>query len=113
MTPTQANTYVLYRRSFDTTAGITVLPVDDFSGHDDETFLMQEERGSSRFQCKPRTIMQNGSSLQFNGTRISKLHGGILVVDQGEKLRSVTKTQTKEELVSTRLKCSTSGVAQG
>lgn len=76
-----------------------MLQIDDVYGHGDEKFLTQEEEESQRFLCKPRNILKNGDSAQFNGSRIS-MFSNTIRMDQSAKLKSIKKPTNKGELVS-------------
>ena len=68
MIETTADRCLLYKREDGNICVVLILQVDDSVGHGTYKFLRTEEEQSKRFQCKPRKILAEGESCNFNGT---------------------------------------------
>ncbi len=64
-------------------------------------FVDTEQNESSAFNSKPRTILDTGESIMFNGVTVSKTSNGYRCF-QSEKLRVLQQPKTDKELISTR-----------
>jgi hypothetical protein len=103
MTQTKGDKCLLYRRNTDGVGvSVTALQVDDNLGVGTNEFLDLEEIKSRNFRCKPRTIVENGDVVQFNGAEISRLDVNLFLMRQTSKLRSLKKANTQDELISVR-----------
>lgn len=57
--------------------GITCLQTDDTLNYGNESIMRKEDEMSTRFICKPKTILRHGHDLKFNGGIISLTNNGI------------------------------------
>lgn len=83
---------------------MTILQVDDSVGFGDEQFLELEEKHSTVFKAKPRSILSSDNSLNFNGGSINLLDSGSLYLQQEEELSNLMRPTTPELASSIRAK---------
>lgn len=102
MQQSRAERCLFYRREGDGGISVTSLQVDDSWGTATKVFLEDEEREAGRFITKPRTVMEPGGSLQYNGSTITQVGSSEYTMTQREKLLDLKEARTDDELVSVR-----------
>lgn len=102
MTPTTFDPCLLFRKGNSAAEGVCIMQVDDSFGHGVSSFLEVEESKSRRFKTKPRKVLTEGSSTDFNGCQITILPENVYMLHQRDKLKSISVPITSQELKSVR-----------
>lgn len=101
MKESTADSCLLIRRGDVETDGVTILQVDDSCGHGNKKFLDDEEEGSKNVKCKPRTMLEIGTSVSFNGRTIKRTDFNYCM-EQESKLKNLQDPSTATALISIR-----------
>lgn len=99
MRQSKADRCLLYSNK-PTGTSVFVIQVDDTMGTATDEFLAREEEQSQRIVCKPRTIIEVGSKMTFNGTEISHPCPNVFRLSKREKLTMLTKCESRADLIS-------------
>lgn len=103
MLPCRSDPCLLYGNGTDGNVNFVVAPqVDDVFGNGDHAVLENEEKQSTRYECKPRKLLRAVDEIFFNGCRISVSKNGTFSMNQSAKLRKLRIPTSPKDLVSIR-----------
>ena len=92
---------VLVRRNGQNLEGMVALQVDDSLAMGTASFMSDEEIASSKFICKPRSLLTN-KPLTFNGLTLTRSTNGKIYATQKEKILRLKHPTNQSEFTSNR-----------